>query len=233
MKNFAATILRRFIVFCLPKFFFLMDSKSSDLNRPFRFEGVQFKRWKQKMLFYLTTKKLATIVNTEKLVLPENPTTEQTAALEKWTADDFICKKYILNGLSDNLYDYYTTFNTAKDVWEALQKKYDTEEAGAKKFAVSRYVKYQMTDDKSVEAQSHELQKIAHEITTEGMLKLNVVNKVKRIRSDRGKEYSSEKFPFKLRNSGGLASSSEPRSNESDKCIYYKSENDVCTVICL
>ena len=109
-----------------------MDSKSSDLNRPFRFEGVQFKRWKQKMLFYLTTKKLATIVNTEKLVLPENPTTEQTAALEKWTADDFICKNYILNGLSDNLYDYYTTFNTAKYVWEALQKKYDTEEAGAK-----------------------------------------------------------------------------------------------------
>jgi hypothetical protein len=157
-----------------------MDSKSSDLNRPFRFEGVQFKRWKQKMLFYLTTKKLATIVNTEKLVLPENPTAEQTAALEKWTADDFICKNYILNGLSDNLYDYYTTFNTAKDVWEALQKKYDTEEAGAKKFAVSRYLKYQMTDDKSVEAQSHELQKIAHEITTEGMLKLNVdVNKVK------------------------------------------------------
>ena len=57
--------------------------------------------------------------------------------------------------------------------------------------------------------------------------------KVKRIRSDRGKEYSSEKFPFKLRNSGGLASTSELRSNESDKCIYYKSENDVCTVICI
>ena len=117
----------------------------------------------------MTTKKLPTIVNTEKLVLPENPTAEQTAALEKWTADDFICKNYILNGLSDNLYDYYTTFNTAKDVWEALQKKYDTEEAGAKKFAVSRYLKYQMTDDKSVEAQSHELQKIAHEITSEGI----------------------------------------------------------------
>ncbi|KAL5857034.1 hypothetical protein ACOSQ3_004492 [Xanthoceras sorbifolium] len=30
-------------------------------------------------------------------------------------------------------------------------------------------MKYQMTDDKSVEAQSHELQKIAHEIISEGM----------------------------------------------------------------
>ena len=46
-------------------------------------------------------------------------------------------------------------------------------------------------------------------------------------------EYGSDKFPFKLRNNGGLASNSEPRSNESDKCIYYKFVNDVCTVICL
>jgi len=56
-----------------------------------------------------------------------------------------------------------------KNVWDALNKKYDTEEVGAKKYVVSRYLKYQMTDDRSVEAQSHELQKIAHEIITEGM----------------------------------------------------------------
>lgn len=34
---------------------------------------------------------------------------------------------------------------------------------------MSRYLKFQMTDDKSVEAQSHEIQKIAHEIISEGM----------------------------------------------------------------
>ncbi|KAA0055482.1 uncharacterized protein E5676_scaffold314G00550 [Cucumis melo var. makuwa] len=50
-----------------------------------------------------------------------------------------------------------------------LQKKYDTKVAGSKKYAVSRYLKYQMTDDKSMEAQSHEIQKIAHEIISEGM----------------------------------------------------------------
>ena len=58
---------------------------------------------------------------------------------------------------------------TVKEVWDALQKKYDTEEAGSKKYAVSRYLRYQMTDDKSVETQSHEIQKIAHEIISEGM----------------------------------------------------------------
>ena len=67
------------------------------------------------------------------------------------------------------MYDYYNSDKSAREIWEALQKKYDTEEAGAKKYAVSRYLKYQMTDDRSVEMQSHELQKIAHENISEGM----------------------------------------------------------------
>ncbi|TYK28565.1 uncharacterized protein E5676_scaffold629G002120 [Cucumis melo var. makuwa] len=52
---------------------------------------------------------------------------------------------------------FKSTMTTAKEVWNALQKKYDTEEAWSKKYAISRYLRYQMTDDKSVEAQSHEI----------------------------------------------------------------------------
>ncbi|XP_050211805.1 uncharacterized protein LOC126661963 [Mercurialis annua] len=84
--------------------------------------------------------------------------------------NDYLCKNFILNALSDDLYDYYNDGKIAKETWEALQKKYDTKEAGTKKYAVSRYLKYQMSDEKSVEAQSHELQKIAHEIISESMV---------------------------------------------------------------
>ena len=58
-----------------------MDSKSSDLNLPFHFEGVQFKHWRQKMLFYLTTKKIVTIITTEKSILPKDPIAKQITTL--------------------------------------------------------------------------------------------------------------------------------------------------------
>ncbi|MCH89497.1 pol polyprotein, partial [Trifolium medium] len=64
-----------------------------------------------------------------------------------WLDNDYLCKGYIINGLCDELYDYYCSYKTAKEVWEALKKKYDTEEAGVKKYAVSRYLKYQMVDE--------------------------------------------------------------------------------------
>nr|XP_012574804.1 uncharacterized protein LOC105852727 [Cicer arietinum] len=118
--------------------------------------------------------KLANILKDEIPVVPE--TDDQTekdlkvVELTQWEHNDELCKNYILNGLADDLYDYYNSDNkTAKQVWNALKKKYDTEEAGVKKYVVSCFLKYQMIDDKSVEAQSHEIQKIAHEIISKGM----------------------------------------------------------------
>ncbi|XP_050915288.1 uncharacterized protein LOC127130294 [Lathyrus oleraceus] len=86
-----------------------------------------------------------------------------------WHESVYLCKNHILNSLADDLYDYYNNCKTAKQVWEALQKKYDTEEAGAKKYAVSRYLNYKMVDERYVKVQSHEIQKIAHEIITKAM----------------------------------------------------------------
>lgn len=67
------------------------------------------------------------------------------------------------------MYDYYSSYKTAKELWDTLYKKYDTEEVGAKKFDVSRYLKFQMVNDKSVEVQSQKMQKIAHEIVSKGL----------------------------------------------------------------
>jgi len=48
-------------------------------------------------------------------------------------------------------------------------------EAGTKKYVVSRYLKYQMTDDKLVESQSHEIQKIAQESYITVIIEINMI----------------------------------------------------------
>jgi len=54
-----------------------------------------------------------------------------------WKDNDYLCKNFILNRLGDNMYDLYRIYDTTKHVWDALQKKYDTEEAGSKNFDIS------------------------------------------------------------------------------------------------
>ncbi|KAH7847133.1 hypothetical protein Vadar_022259 [Vaccinium darrowii] len=120
-----------------------MDSENkisvptADINKPFKFEGLHFKRWKQGLFFYLTTQKLAAYCDSVKPAVVNPATTENTNAIANWVDEDFLCKNYILNAIADDLYDYYSSFGTAKEIWDALQKKYDTEEAGTKKHAVA------------------------------------------------------------------------------------------------
>lgn len=52
---------------------------------------------------------------------------------------------------TNDLYDYYNNCDTAKQVQEALKKKYDAEEVEKKEYVVSRYLKYQMVYESSVE----------------------------------------------------------------------------------
>ena len=48
---------------------------------PFRFEGLHFKRWRQKMEFFLTMRKVVAVLTTEKPNLPDKPAETETDQL--------------------------------------------------------------------------------------------------------------------------------------------------------
>ena len=109
-------------------------------EKPERFNGTDFKRWQQKMLFYLTTLNLARFLNEDgpKLDVGERDK-EKLAAVDAWNHYDFLCRNYVLNGLENTLYNVYSPLKTTKELWDSLDKKYKTEDAGLKKFIVGKF----------------------------------------------------------------------------------------------
>ncbi|KAL0322321.1 UNVERIFIED_CONTAM: hypothetical protein Scaly_2528500 [Sesamum calycinum] len=132
-----------------------------------KFSGNDFKRWHQKILFYLTTLNLARFLSEEVPIVSEGETdTQKRAAIDAWGHGDFLCRNYILNGLSDTLYNVYSSATTARALWESLEKKYKTEDAGLKKFIVGKFLDFKMVDLKTVMNQVQEFQMI---LQAEGM----------------------------------------------------------------
>ena len=56
-----------------------------------------------------------------------------------------------------------------KELWDSLEKKYKTENAGIKKFIVGKFLDFKMVDSKTVLSQVQELQVVMHDIHAEGM----------------------------------------------------------------
>ena len=122
------------------------------------------------MLFYLTTLNLARFLQEDAPAFKENETDRQVVAVvEAWKHADFLCRNYLLNGLDNTLYNVYCAFNTTRELWESLDKKYKTEDARLKKFVVGKLLDYKMLDSNTVISQVQDLQVILHDIHAEGM----------------------------------------------------------------
>ncbi|KAJ9556750.1 hypothetical protein OSB04_011364 [Centaurea solstitialis] len=121
-------------------------------EKPEKFKGTDFKRWQQKMLFYLTTLRVSNVLTEQVSTNPpasegENVhTAEQIAefqkAVDNWAYNEYSCRNYILNALEDSLYDIYSTFATAREIWESLETKYKTQVACSKKFVVGKFLNF-------------------------------------------------------------------------------------------
>ena len=91
------------------------SSGTGDLNKPFCFRGINFKRRRQKTLFYLTLLNVAYVLTEKK---PKKKKSEQLTEEELY---HLYYRNYLLNCLSDDLYDSYDqAYKSAKKIWKAL-----------------------------------------------------------------------------------------------------------------
>ncbi|XP_050229405.1 putative F-box protein At3g25750 [Mercurialis annua] len=49
---------------------------------------------------------------------------ESVYLVRPWTTNDYLCKNFLLNALSDDIYDYYNNDKSARETKEALEEKY-------------------------------------------------------------------------------------------------------------
>ncbi|CAM8952908.1 unnamed protein product [Rhodiola kirilowii] len=125
-----------------------------------KFEGVNFRRWQQKMHFLLTNLKVVHVLSSPIPEAGEDAPIDAIRKRSKWENDDYICRGHILNGMSDPLFDLYQNVESAKERWDALEAKYMQEDASSKKFLVSNFNSYKMVDARPVMEQFNELTRI-------------------------------------------------------------------------
>ncbi|GKC46663.1 zinc finger, CCHC-type containing protein [Tanacetum coccineum] len=135
-----------------------------------KFKWVDFRRWKRKMHFLLYSMSVVYVLTT---LMPEdgddNPIVEQVRKRAKWDNDDYVCRGLILNGMSDPLFDIYHNVESFKELWDSLEAKYMVKDASSKKFLVSNFINYKMTDSRPVLEQYNELLGILGRLTQHKM----------------------------------------------------------------
>nr|CAE02415.2 OSJNBa0095E20.2 [Oryza sativa Japonica Group] len=66
--------------------------------------------------------------------------------------------------LADNIVDVYMHMPSGKDMWDALEAKFEVSDAGSKLYVMEQFYDYKMVDDRSVVEQAHEIQMLAKEL---------------------------------------------------------------------
>ncbi|KAK3027199.1 hypothetical protein RJ639_040370 [Escallonia herrerae] len=130
-----------------------------------RFDGNNFKRWKDMVLDVLDFSKISFVLTEP---VPDENTENYAQKLEAWNAANKFCLSTIRNALSDDLYGIYNHFTLAKAFWDELVSKYEFEDEDMKKFLAVNFLQYQVSDDKSVETQINDFQNIINGLAKEG-----------------------------------------------------------------
>lgn len=139
-----------------------------------RLDGKNYHCWVHQLEFFLRQLNVAYVlkdpcpsISAESMSFEEK--FQAKAGVQKWVDDEYICRHYILNSLSDSLFSQYSKKGcSAKELWEELKSVYN-EDFGTIRSQVNKYIQFQMVDGVSVLEQTHELQRILDTIMAAGI----------------------------------------------------------------
>ena len=113
------------------------------------------------MIFLLTALKIVYVLDPNLPTIP-SPRPEDSDSVKaeriKRGDDELVCRGYIMNYLTDRLYDLYRNLTSPREIWTTLETKYKNEKKGTDKFLALRYFEFVMTDNMPIMDQVHELQ---------------------------------------------------------------------------
>ncbi|KAK3004249.1 hypothetical protein RJ639_018984 [Escallonia herrerae] len=112
---------------------------NQDLIKLDQFDGSNFGRWQDKVKFLLTALKIVYILNCEPLSEPsDNASENEKKEWQRRNDNEVMCRDHILNALSNRLYNFYKSFDLAKEIWKVLEYKYKVQEEGSREIVLNQ-----------------------------------------------------------------------------------------------
>jgi len=136
-------------------------------------DGTNYKHWYQKLLLcfeqleidYVLSTEYADDIDTSQTDTEKSlstPTTPKTPAIslgeatkKKLEKDNKLARSYLLNNMSNPLFDLFFIFKSAKIIWTKLEVKYDSDDAEKRKYVIGKWLQFQIVDDKPIMEQVH------------------------------------------------------------------------------
>jgi len=120
------------------------------------------------MIFLLTSLKIYYILNPN-LSAQLEPQEDESAIIKtarvKREEDEMLCRGHILNILTSRLYDIFSKLKSLKKIWAALETHYKQEKSGSDRFLTLKFFEYEITDNKSIMDQVHEIQMLISKLS--------------------------------------------------------------------
>ena len=143
-----------------------------DLSKLEPLDGTNFKRWSQRLLIFFEQLEIDYVLMEEcpqPIWADDGSSSETDQKIAKYEKHNKLVRGHLLSHMTNALFDLFINNKSAKSIWETLEKKYGSDDAGKKKYVTGKWLQFQIVDDKSIMEQVHVYENLVADILAEGM----------------------------------------------------------------